>query len=100
MNNNMQQRQSEAEESFVDKFCLKHPQKKTKYFCENDQLYICSKCVVSEHKGHRISDQLTESHMKIDTHTKKRNALEKKIEASLAETEMFEEDIQEIEEQL
>jgi hypothetical protein len=36
--------------------------------------------------------------MKIDTHTKKRNALEKKIEASLAETEMFEEDIQEIEE--
>ena len=61
-------------------------------------MYICSKCVVSEHKGHRISDQLAESHFKIDPLTRKRNALEKKIEASIAETEMFEEDIQEIEE--
>ena len=30
------QRQEEVDESFIDKFCLKHPQKKTKYFCEND----------------------------------------------------------------
>jgi hypothetical protein len=32
----MNQPREEPEESFVDKFCLKHPQKKTKYFCEND----------------------------------------------------------------
>jgi hypothetical protein len=41
----------DADESFIDKFCLKHPQKKTKYLCESCQSYICSKCVVSEHKG-------------------------------------------------
>ena len=52
--------QEEVEESFIDKFCLKHPQKKTKYFCENDQIYICSKCVVGDHKGHRISDHQVE----------------------------------------
>ena len=55
-------RSEEQEESFIDKFCLKHPQKKTKYFCENDMVYICSKCVVGDHKGHRISDHLTEPH--------------------------------------
>ena len=45
------------EENFSEKFCLKHPQKKTKYFCENDQLNVCSRCIVSEHRGHRISDK-------------------------------------------
>jgi len=25
-----------TEETFSEKFCLKHPSKKTKYFCEND----------------------------------------------------------------
>lgn len=45
-----------SEDSFVEKFCLKHPQKKTKYYCENDQINVCSKCLVSDHKGHRISD--------------------------------------------
>jgi hypothetical protein len=25
-----------VEEPVTEKFCLKHPQKKTKYFCEND----------------------------------------------------------------
>jgi len=46
-----------TEENFTEKFCLKHPQKKTKYFCENDQINVCSKCIVSDHKGHRISDK-------------------------------------------
>ena len=50
----------EGEESFVDKFCLLHPQKKTKYMCETCQTYICSKCITSEHKGHKISDQVQE----------------------------------------
>ena len=90
----------EAEESFLDKFCLAHPQKKTKYFCENDQIYICSKCVVGDHKGHRVSDNLKESGIKIDPLQKKKNILVKKIEASLKETEMFEDHIEEIEEQL
>ena len=30
------QRNQEMEENLLDKFCLAHPQKKTKYFCEND----------------------------------------------------------------
>jgi hypothetical protein len=46
-----------SEETIAEKFCLKHPQKKTKYFCENDQLNVCSRCIVSEHRGHRISDK-------------------------------------------
>ena len=37
-------------------FCAKHPQKKTKYFCEMDQINVCSKCIVGDHKGHRIAD--------------------------------------------
>lgn len=40
----------------TEKFCLKHPNKRTKFFCENDQINICSKCIVVEHKGHNISD--------------------------------------------
>lgn len=63
-------------------------------------MYICSKCVVGEHKGHRVSDKLTESTFKIDPMIKKKNILSKKIEASLRESEMFEEHILEIEEQL
>lgn len=98
MQNNIER--EENEESFMDKFCLKHPQKKTKFFCENDMQYICSKCVVSDHKGHRITDQLAEAQNKVDPFVKKKNTLEKKIEASIGETEIFEEDILEIEEQL
>ena len=77
----------------MEKFCLKHPQKKTKYFCENCQTYICSKCVVGDHKGHQISDQIADNTQKIDPYIKKRNILQKKIEASITETEIFEEDI-------
>lgn len=90
----------EPEESFTDKFCLRHPQKKTKYFCENDQIYICSKCVVGEHKGHRISDHVIEPQNKMDPILKKKQVLIKKVEASLAETEIFEDDVHEIEDQL
>ena len=38
--------------------------------------------------------------MKIDPIAKKKSTLQNKIEASIGETEMFEEDVQEIEEQL
>ena len=37
-------------------YCVRHPQKKTKYFCENDQVLICSKCIIADHKGHRVGD--------------------------------------------
>lgn len=57
--------------------------------------------MVSEHKGHQISDQLQmEQHNKIDPLVKKKNTLQKKIEVSLQETEIFEDDVREIEEQL
>ena len=84
----------------MEKFCLKHPQKKTKYFCENCLAYICTKCVVGEHQGHRVSDQPQERHQKIDPVIKKKNILANKIEASIAETEIFEDDVVEIGEQL
>ena len=45
------------EDNYSEKYCLKHPQKKTKYFCENDQINVCSKCIVTDHKSHRISDK-------------------------------------------
>jgi len=91
----------EQPESATDKFCLKHPQKKTKYFCENDQIYICSKCVVGDHKGHQISDSIVEQQQpKCTAMVKKKTILMKKVEASICETEIFEEDVQEIEEQL
>jgi len=56
--------------------------------------------VVGDHKGHRISDNLKESVVKIDPLIKKKNILVKKIESSLNEAEMFEEHVLEIEEQL
>ena len=93
-------RTEEEKENQTEKFCLAHPQKKTKYFCETDQLFICSKCVVNEHKGHMVSDKTTDNFYKIDPLVKKKNILSKKIEASLNESEMFEEHILEIEEQL
>ena len=78
----------------MDKFCLMHPQKKTKYFCDNCQLYICSKCVVGEHKGHQISDHTLEKNVnKVDPMVKKKKTLQKKIEVSLQETEIFEDDV-------
>ena len=55
---------------------------------------------MGEHKGHQISDNQIEPHMKIDPIAKKKSTLQNKIEASIGETEMFEEDVQEIEEQL
>jgi hypothetical protein len=60
---NSQQQREEEKESQIDKFCLAHPQKKTKYFCENDQIFICSKCVVGDHKGHRINDKSNDRHL-------------------------------------
>jgi hypothetical protein len=45
------------DDTFTEKFCVKHPEKKTKYFCETDQICVCSKCIVTDHKGHRIGDQ-------------------------------------------
>lgn len=43
---------------------------------------------------------MVEPHNKMDPTVKKKNTLNKKIEASLQETEIFEDDIIEIEEQL
>lgn len=74
-----------------EKFCVKHPLKKTKYFCENDHLSVCSKCIVSDHKGHRISDQ--DESKTSHTSVKKAQILSKKIEASTNETLMFEEEL-------
>jgi len=56
--------------------------------------------VVGEHKGHRVTDKQSEGSNKIEPQVKKKNILQKKIEASLVETEMFEEHVLEIEEQL
>ncbi|XP_023933648.1 tripartite motif-containing protein 2-like [Lingula anatina] len=35
--------------------CEKHPNKKFKYYCEDDDTVICSRCIATEHSGHRIS---------------------------------------------
>lgn len=80
--------------SQADKYCLKHPQKKTKYFCENDQINVCSKCIVTDHKSHRISDK-DESQV-LQTFAKKAQVLMKKMDASTNETNMFEEELNEI----
>lgn len=83
-----------TEESQLDKYCLKHPQKKTKYLCENDQINVCSKCIVSEHQGHKISEK-SESVVP-HTFTKKSQILLKKIDASMSETSLFDDELNEI----
>ena len=52
-----EENKEQASEIASEKFCPKHPQKKTKYWCENDQTNVCSKCIVTDHKGHRICDK-------------------------------------------
>lgn len=88
------------EEAITEKFCLKHPQKKTKYFCENDQLNVCSRCIVSsEHRGHRISDKDETSSAGASSQQnfqRKSQILTKKIDASTGETNMFDEELNEI----
>ena len=85
-----------AEENFQEKYCLKHPQKKTKYYCETDQTYVCSKCIVGDHKGHRVGDKDETSVQAI--FAKKTQTLQKKIDASKSETDLFEEELKEIQE--
>jgi hypothetical protein len=51
-----EEQKHEQEQMPTEKYCLKHPNKRTKFFCENEQVNICSKCIVIEHKGHNISD--------------------------------------------
>jgi len=54
---------------------------------------------VGDHKGHHISDHLLEPPVvKIDPLVKKKNVIQKKLEASIAESEIFEDDVIEIEE--
>ena len=84
------------DDSVQEKFCLKHPQKKTKYFCENDQINVCSKCIVTDHKGHRIGDKDETQSQQL--FAKKAQILMKKIDASTSETLMFEEELLEISE--
>ena len=56
--------------------------------------------MVGDHKGHRISDQVADTQNKMDPVMKKKQILVKKVAASLEETEIFEDDVIEIEEQL
>lgn len=79
-------------------FCVKHPQKRTKYFCETDQVMICSKCIIADHKGHRIGDSGENRNIKM--FQRRAQILKKKIDASVGETEVFSEELREIEEQL
>jgi hypothetical protein len=70
---------------------VRHPQKKCKYFCENDQLLICSKCIINDHKGHRVGDIGEGQNVKV--FQKRAQILKKKIDASVGETEIFAEEL-------
>jgi len=56
---------------------------------------ICSKCIVADHKGHRISDMSDNKNIKV--FQRRAQILKKKIDASSGETEIFSEELQEIE---
>jgi hypothetical protein len=87
-----------VEKDEPEEFCIKHPTKKAKFFCEKDNQNICSKCIVIDHKGHNISDREEEG--KQQGFVKKAQILLKKIDASMNETVMFEDELNEISEQL
>lgn len=87
---------SEEAKLMAEAYCTKHPQKKTKYFCETDQVAVCSKCIIGEHKGHRICDILDNNNVKV--FQKRAQILKKKIDASAGETEIFTEELEAIEE--
>jgi len=96
----IEQKESGTEETKTQKapeiqYCVRHPQKKCKYFCENDQILICSKCIVADHKGHRVSDIGETRTVKV--FQRRAQILKKKIDASVGETEIFSEELQEIE---
>jgi len=59
---------------------------------------ICSKCIVADHKGHRVSDGCDNKSIKV--FQRRAQILKKKIDASAGETEIFSEELQEIEDQL
>ena len=59
---------------------------------------ICSKCIVADHKGHRVSDMCDNKNVKM--FQRRAQILKKKIDTSVGETEIFSEELQEIEEQL
>ena len=82
----------------VPKQCVKHPNKKAKYVCEHDDMYICSKCIVTDHKGHPINEINEDS--KTQALMKKSQVLQKKIDASMSETLTFEEELLDVHEQL
>ena len=93
-----EEQKMEAEQQPTEKYCLKHPNKRTKFFCENDQINICSKCIVFDHKGHNISD-MGESRL-VQVFQRRAQILKKKIDASREETGIFAEELAEIEDQL
>jgi len=37
-----------------EKLCEVHPNKKVKFYCENDNCFVCSDCFLEEHIGHSI----------------------------------------------
>ena len=88
----------EQEQQPTEKYCLKHPNKRTKYFCETDQVNICSKCIVMDHKGHVISDKGETKQVQV--FQKRAQILKKKIDASRGETDIFSDELAEIEDQL
>ena len=57
VNQHQEEVKLELDQPATEKYCPKHPNKKTKYFCDTCQVNICSKCIVLEHKGHSISDK-------------------------------------------
>ena len=63
---------------------------------------VCSRCIVSEHRGHKINDKDEGSvgASSQQNFVRKSQILLKKIDASTSETTMFEEELNEIAEQL
>jgi Cu/Ag efflux protein CusF len=59
---------------------------------------VCSRCIVSEHRGHRIADkdETGGGASSQQNFVRKSQILVKKIDASTGETTMFEEELNEI----
>ena len=59
---------------------------------------VCSRCIVSEHRGHRISDkdETSGGASSQQNFVRKSQILIKKIDASTGETTMFEDELNEI----
>ena len=79
-------------------FWVKHPSKKARFICEEWKSNVCTNCIVDEHKGHSFSESDGITTEKIAQ--RKLQVLQKKIDASFAETQMFNEELMDIKDQL